>query len=165
MPSPIFHDRCAEHSADRLIRPFQDRDAQECSQLICECIRQDPSIPDGIRDELLRNESAAAMLERARLFYVAVCGKRGRIAGLGGVEMNEIRLLQVAPAMRGRGIGSSLLEHLETMVPAALFRDIFVYASPAAQGFYGSRGYTQKGRHPFRAAGRTLLSVFMVKNL
>jgi predicted N-acetyltransferase YhbS len=110
-------------------------------------------------------ESPAAMLGRTRRFYVAVCELEHRIAGLGGVEMNEIRLLLVSPEWQRRGVGRSLLEHLEAMVPAALFPDIFVYSSPAAESFYSAHGYMPKGKHVFRMGDQSLDTIFMVKKL
>jgi hypothetical protein len=38
-----------------------------------------------------------------------------------------------------------------------------VYASPAAVGFYQSRGYVPNGEHCVQIAGCTLSTVFMVK--
>jgi len=146
-----------------MIRQFQAEDAPACSQLIRESIRQDALIPDEAREDLLAMESARSMLDRGRLFYLAVSDLGERLAGLGGVEMNEIRLLLVSPEYRGRGIGRSILTHLESMVPSGFFSDLFVYASPAAEGFYRALDYVPQGEHSVKIAGCTLATIFMVK--
>ncbi len=102
---------------------------------------------------------------RSTLFYVAVEESGGEIAGVAGLELNEIRLLFVAPGRQREGIGSALLEHLESMVPQAVFREIFLYASPGAAGFYESQGYNSRGRHNFENHEIILPTIFMSKML
>jgi len=100
-------------------------------------------------------------MERAELFYVAVYEKDKRILGFAGLDLNEIRLLYVDPGSQRRGIGRLLLEHVKTMVPCALFPEIFVYATLGAVGFYESCGFKNKGPFAFDLAGTLLQTVFM----
>jgi len=148
-----------------MIRQFEPQDAEACSALSRACLRMDPMIAPDAREDLLRLETAAAMRERACLYYLAVCFHSGGIVGAAGVDMNEIRLLFVDPGQRRKGIGTSLLEHVEALVPAALFEDIFVYASPAAVGFYLSRGYLQGGDCRIAIGEYTFKTVFMSKRI
>jgi GNAT superfamily N-acetyltransferase len=148
-----------------MIRQMQPEDALECSELIRACMEQDSSIPPLLRTELLGREEPEAMLERARLFYVAVCLAGGHLVGVGGIDLNEIRVLCVAPEHQKRGIGRRILQHLETMVPPAFFQEIFVYASPGASGFYQVSGYEARGEHVFTINGHDLKTLFMVKRL
>jgi GNAT superfamily N-acetyltransferase len=147
------------------IRPIRPEDAVPCWQIVRDCLEQDISISGELRRELLARESPASMIERARRFYVEVFEGAEGIVGIGGIDLNEIRILCVAPALQGRGIGRQLLRHLEGMVPPALFREIFVYASPGAVGFYRSAGYGARGEHVFPIAGHGLNTIFMVKRL
>jgi N-acetylglutamate synthase-like GNAT family acetyltransferase len=101
------------------------------------------------------------MIERARLFYMAVYESEDRILGTVGLDLNEIRLLFVAPESRQQGIGRSLLEHVKSMVPSALFPDIFVYSSLQAAGFYKACGFKEKGFCSFDLGGEFLPTVFM----
>jgi GNAT superfamily N-acetyltransferase len=128
-------------------------------------MEQDVSIPPLLRTELLSREEPEAMLERARLFYVAVFQDGEHLAGVGGIDLNEIRMLCVAPEHQKRGIGWRILQHLETMVPPALFREVFVYASPSAVAFYQGNGYEARGEHVFTINGHDLITIFMVKRL
>jgi N-acetylglutamate synthase-like GNAT family acetyltransferase len=148
-----------------LIRQFQQEDAEACSRLVRECLRLDPLMPPAAKEELIRAESAAAMRERAALFYLAVLPAEDRIAGVGGIDLNEIRLLFVHPEYQHTGMGSRLLEHLESLVPPALFRNAFVYAAPAAAGFYQARGYQAGGEAVFHIGALALPTVFLTKRL
>lgn len=148
-----------------VIRQFVLEDAEVASAIVRSCLRLDPMVPASARDELILMESPASMIERSRLFYMAVCVHAGCIAGVGGVDMNEIRLLFVDPGRQRLGIGSRLLQHLEACVPPALFGDVFVYSALGAVGFYRARGYRPEGEHLFFIAGHTVPTIFMRKVL
>ncbi len=147
-----------------VIRPFQSDDAEPCFNILRECIRTDSRVSAFLQRKLLESESAALMRERAGLFYIAVCESDGEITGLGGLDLNEIRLLFVSPAHRRNGIGRAILTHLEAMVPSELFMDIFVYAAPGAAGFYRSLGYRAQGETVFDLKGVPISTVFMTKD-
>ena len=146
-----------------MIRPFQPEDASHCYQVIRSCIECDASLTERLREGLLRAESPQSIQERARLFYVAVYDSGQNILGLGGLDLNEIRLLSVSPAHQGQGIGCQILRHLEAMVPPALFTDIFVYAALSAEGFYLAQGYTSRGSHEIEVLGLPMPTIFMSK--
>lgn len=148
-----------------MIRQFRAGDETGCYALVSACIESDHSIKPELRTALLRAESPGAMQNRASLYYLAVDAREEEIRALGGIELNEIRLLLVAPRHRGQGIASALLEHLESLAPAMLFRDVFVYSTPSAESFYRARGYVSGGKHEFALAGMTIPTVFMSKRL
>lgn len=148
-----------------VVRALRPADAAACSALVRACIERDPALPAALRAAAAQGERPETMLERARLYYVAVCELDGALAGSGAIDWNEIRMLCVDPDLRRRGIGSLVLRHLEAMVPPALFREIFVYASPSASGFYARSGYEARGRHAFRIDRYEIETVFMVKRL
>jgi GNAT superfamily N-acetyltransferase len=146
-----------------MILQFKPEDARPCSDLIRACIDADTWMQPELRRIMLKRESPDAMAERARLFYVAVYRSEFGIAGVGGVDMNEIRLLYVSPPFQGQGFGRALLAHLEEMVPSALFPDIFAYSTLSAAGFYQACGYAPGGNHAFDLEGHELQTVFMTK--
>ncbi len=148
-----------------MIRQFRSEDAEACSALIRACIEYDMEMSSHLREALLAAESPESMRERGKLFYIAVCEHEGTVAGLGGLDMNEIRLLYVSPAYQRRGFGRAILEHLEAMIPPALFREVFVYAAESSAGFYRARGYASHGEHYFEVGARRLPTIFMTKPL
>ena len=101
------------------------------------------------------------MEERAKLFYLAVYETEGRILGIAGLDMNEIRLLFVSPGSRRRGIGRALFEHFRSMVPNIMFPDIFVYSSIQGISFYKACGFVERGPASFDFAGEQLQTIFM----
>ncbi len=148
-----------------MIRQFQLQDKLPCSALILSCLKKDPSYPPALLQKILRTETPQAMEERAKSFYVAVYTADDQILGLAGLDLNEIRLLYVAPEYQRRGIGRILLAHLKTMVPHTLFADIFVYSTKQAVAFYKACGFVDRGPFTFDLDGETLPTVFLTSPL
>jgi N-acetylglutamate synthase-like GNAT family acetyltransferase len=144
-----------------VIRQFKVEDAPACRDLIRACIQEDASIPDPLRARILGTETTQAIIERASAYYVAVFERDGRILGIAGLDLNEVRLLFVSPAHRRSGIGRALMEHLKDMAPAALFTDMFVYASTPSVEFYRSCGFVERGPVEIDVGNGTLPTVFM----
>ena len=144
-----------------MIRQFQPQDAASCSRLIHACLENDPFYSSAVRQKIGRLETEQAMMERARLFYVAVCTSEGEVVGVAGLDMNEIRILCVSPEHRRVGIGRALFRHIKAMVPGFLFSDIFVYSSPQAVDFYRACGFVEKGPFVFDLDGEPLQTIFM----
>ena len=105
------------------------------------------------------------MRERASLFYLAVHESAGEISGLGGLDLNEIRLMCVSPNHRREGIGRALITYFETLVPPDFFKDIFVYAAPGAVAFYRHLGFEARGESRFDIEGLPLVTIFMTRLL
>ncbi len=147
------------------IRQFQTCDAVACNRILRACLELDPLLPPAVKEELLRAESPELMCERANLLYLAVYLLGDAVAAVGGIELNEIRLLFVAPEHQRRGIGGSLLKHLETWVPPHLFSDIFVYSAAGSEGFYRSHGYRPGGEQLFLFGACSVPTIFMTKTL
>ena len=148
-----------------MIRLFRPEDASACCSIIRACLEADASYPSALRAKIRAGETAESMKQRAELFYIAVYEEENRILGFAGLDMNEIRLLYVAPDSQHRGIGRSLLEHVKTMVPGAVFPEIFVYSTIGAAGFYGACGFIDKGPFVFDLGGESLPTVFMMLTL
>jgi N-acetylglutamate synthase-like GNAT family acetyltransferase len=116
-----------------------------------------------MRARFLLAETPQTMQARSAQYYMAVYESKGQILGLIGLDMNEIRILCVAPSRQREGIGQSLVEHIQLMVPDALFRDVFVYASSEAVGFYRICGFEDKGIFLMDVGGEPLKTTFMTR--
>jgi N-acetylglutamate synthase-like GNAT family acetyltransferase len=150
------------YNSKSMIRQFNIQDAQYCCNLIHNCIREDLSISDSLRKKLLEIETPQSMVERARLFYVAVYEQGSGIQGIAGLDLNEIRLLCVAPECQRSGIGRALLKHITTMTPKYFFKELFVYSSVSAVDFYKSQGFVEKGQVSFNLGGEIMRTLFMI---
>lgn len=148
-----------------MIRIFRPEDASACCGIIQACLEADASYPAALRAKIRASETAESMRERAVLYYIAVYEEENRILGLAGLDMNEIRLLYVAPDSQRRGIGRSLLKHIKSMVPGAVFLEIFVYSTIGASGFYRTCGFKDKGPFVFDLGGDSLPTIFMALTL
>ncbi len=146
-----------------MIRPFQPDDAEACTAIIRACILEDAALSPQLREKLLELETPAAMVERAQLYYLVVHESEGSISGLGGLDLNEIRILFVSSGHRHGGIGRALVEHFETMVPPTFFKDIFVYSMAGSTGFYRAIGFQERGPAVFLVGGIPMETVFMTR--
>ena len=146
-------------------RQFRPADARICSEILRASVEIDTDCPPDLRKTVLTAEVPDLMLERAALYYVAVCESDLGIVGVGGLDLNEIRFLAVSPSCRGLGIGRLILEHLEALVPPSLFKDVFVYASPGAEGFYRACGYDAGGGETLEVHGHLVPTIFMTRRL
>ncbi len=146
-----------------MIRAFRPEDAPACSHIVNACLERDDSLSEKLRSILQQAETPAMMLERSRLFYLVVSETDSVLQGFGGLEMNEIRVLYVAPEHHRKRIGSEILLHLLSLVPPALFSDVFVYSSPGAVSFYRAHGFRAQGEHFFDIQGEELPTVFMTR--
>lgn len=146
-------------------RQFRPEDARSCCDILRAIAETGTSLPPELRKVILAAEVPDLMLERAALFYVAVCENELGIVAVGGLDLNEIRFLAVLPSCQRLGFGRVILEHLESMVPPALFRDVFVYASPGAESFYRSCGYVSGGSEILEVHGHQVPTVFMTRRL
>jgi N-acetylglutamate synthase-like GNAT family acetyltransferase len=144
-----------------MIRQFRPQDATSCCRLIHVCLESDASLTPALRQKIRCMETPQSMIERARLFYVAIFEEEHRIVGVAGLDMNEIRLLCVLPDRQRAGIGSALIDHIKAMTPGVLFSDIFVYSSLQSAGFYKACGFVERGPYGFVLGGETLPTVFM----
>ena len=144
-----------------MIRQFQPADAVACCKLIQGCLADDSSISPALRKKLMAAETPDSMVKRASLFYVAVYEGEGRVLGVAGLDLNEIRLLCVSPQTRRQGVGRALLDHFRGMVPGILFPDMFVYSSIQGRDFYRAFGFEEKGPTTFDFAGDRLQTIFM----
>lgn len=144
-----------------MIRQFQAEDAESCCSMIRTSLAEDSSLSPGLREKFQAAETPAAMEERSKLFYVVVYESEGKILGVAGLDMNEIRLLCVSPESRRMGIGRALIGHLNAMVPGALFPDVFVYSSVEGRKFYSACGFLEKGMVRFDFGGEQILTYFM----
>jgi N-acetylglutamate synthase-like GNAT family acetyltransferase len=148
-----------------MIRQFRTEDSVACCSLIQECMENDSSLSFGLREKLRNSVTPQSMEERARLFFIAVYESEGRILGVAGLELNEIRLLFVSPEHRRSGIGRALIEFIKSLVPDMLFSDIFVYSSIQGREFYRACGFKEKGPVTFDIGGEQLPTEFMTFRL
>ncbi|WP_119461684.1 GNAT family N-acetyltransferase [Rhodospirillaceae bacterium SYSU D60014] len=95
-----------------------------------------------------------------------VAEAESRIVGFGGLKSEEINTLYVAPEMARRGVGSALLQSLESIARDRGRRRLRLTATLIGEPFYRRHGYRELDRrkHPTRG-GILIDSVVMEKDL
>jgi len=80
--------------------------------------------------------------------YAAVAEADGEVRGFGGVRLTDGSLLGVFvdPASGGMGVGSAVLEHVESHARTAGHETLTVCAALNAVGFYAACGFDRIGR-------------------
>jgi putative acetyltransferase len=105
-------------------------------------------LPDADRDSI-EGLLASDYLPAVRL---TVAELRGEPIAFAGTSDGKLEMLFVHDALRGRGIGSMLLEHVlreEGVVEVDVNEQ-----NPAAVAFYAAKGFTVSGRSALDEAGR-----------
>ncbi|MDO3377634.1 GNAT family N-acetyltransferase [Geoalkalibacter halelectricus] len=86
-----------------------------------------------------------ADLDAEKVKHLLMCRAEGQLAGIVGMEvLGEAALLRppaVAPAFRGRGIGSLLLVRIERFAALQGARQFYLAAGGESGAFFAERGY------------------------
>ncbi|MFB6294214.1 MAG: N-acetyltransferase family protein [Candidatus Nanohaloarchaea archaeon] len=148
---------------DITIRPARPEDAERLAELHEEAIR-------AVNSQDYTAEEIAAWtdgtLEQYRTFpddaerIVAV--REDRIIGFGEIEGDEITAVYVDPGHMGDGVGSALLERLESIARENGVERLHAESTISARGFYEAHGYdfVEETTHTF---GDQVLDVYLME--
>lgn len=80
--------------------------------------------------------------------YVAVAEDEDGVVGVGGVQLTDGRLLGifVAPDHMGKGVGSALVDHIESRAREEGLSELTIFSALNAVGFYEANGFRRAGR-------------------
>jgi ribosomal protein S18 acetylase RimI-like enzyme len=98
-------------------------------------------------------ERVAARMSGRQVFVVT---ERDVIVGTGSLEGTTVRSVFVHPRLQRRGIGRTLLDHIEGLARAQALTRLEVPSSIGAEGFYRRMGYVAV-RDEYYGAERTIL--------
>ncbi|MBT3817209.1 MAG: GNAT family N-acetyltransferase [Candidatus Magasanikbacteria bacterium] len=146
------------------IRPITSTDYKKVEQLIkdaiCKTNAKDYSkevIDFMIEIDPFRPRDTA----HEREYFVAT--NNNNIHGVIGVKDNEIKTLFVDPKYHGKGIGSSLLSHIESIILDRGYKKSTVYSSISAKSFYIKHGYKVIREDSSKIGTEILLRYYMEK--
>ena len=128
-----------------LIRPFLASDAEEVSQLIRETVKQVNSkdYDTKVIQKLVDEHSPEYLLNKSKTRTILVAEHQGRLIGVGALKDNCLRNMFVRVDMVGKGIGSKIIEELESLARKRGFTHIEANSSLTALGFYLDKGYEE----------------------
>ena len=136
-----------------IIRRFEEKDAEEVSQLIRTTIeisnkKDDPEV---LMDELIRTETPEHVLGRSGWTHMYVLQDEGKIIGCGAIgpywgkeDESSLFTIFVLPEYQGKGIGRKIVETLEQDEYFLRAKRIEIPASITGVPFYLKMGYHYK---------------------
>ena len=126
-----------------LIRLFENSDSHEAAQIIKRNLFKvnirdyDKKVIQKIAKDLTPRK--LRHMKKQRIFFVA--SKGGHIVGTIMLQNSSISEVFVDPDLHNMHIGSSLMEHVESLALEKNIAQLNLHASLTAVGFYEKRGY------------------------
>jgi len=100
--------------------------------------------------------------ENERDYFVA---DDGDVKGIIGLKDNEVKTLFVDPEYHSKGIGASLLLHIERLILERNYEFSKVYSSLSAKSFYEKHGYSVINEDTTKIGEEEMLRFYMEKKL
>ena len=131
------------------IRAFEVADATGVSDLISTTLRVS-NVKDYPGDFLSKVEASLtpqSLRELAKERVILVAMEGGTIVGTASLGRNQVHAVFVHPTRQGRGIGTRLMEAVESEARARGERELILYASLSAVAFYEANGWSAVREH------------------
>ena len=124
-----------------MIRKFRKSDAGACSKIICEDIRKNKHIQENSKNRIYRESTPSQLIKRMKSFNFLVYQKNRKILGIGGLHGREVRTMYIHPKFQGKGIGSQILNEIETMAKKKKMKKLHLYTHAIPSKFYLKNGW------------------------
>lgn len=147
-----------------IIRPIKPTDLEKVEQLIKDAILETNAkdYSQQVVDFMLQIDPFRPRdTAHEREYFVA---EDDGIFGVIGLKDNEVKTLFVGPKYHGKGVGSSLLSHIESLISDRSYEISKVYSSISAKSFYEKHGYSAIREDSSELGGGTMLRYYMEKN-
>ncbi len=125
------------------VRPFRADDSTAVSAVIVQCLLEINSrdYPEEIIARMCAYFSARRMKQLAEERQVFVAVENETVVGTVSRDGNKVFTMFVQPGMIGRGVGSRLMRHIESLAAGEGYEYMETGASITAHGFYQRLGY------------------------
>lgn len=124
-----------------MIRRFENKDAEKCSEIIFECIEKSLSYEGENKRFMIEMSSPENLIEKSKKRDLFVFEEDKIILGTGGLDKDEIKTMFVNPSFQKRGIGSKILNFLIDFAKTKGYSRAWCKASPEAEIFYSKNGF------------------------
>jgi len=149
-----------------MIRPFEDKDANRCREIIRECFDKSVSLSNHASSYVKKIYTEKGYLEnKSKEYQFFILEKNNEIVGFGGLKKNNIKKIYVDPNHQGEGIGATLLNYLEDLASKQGQKELILYAYDNSVPFYKKHGYTVTEPFIFQRNGVDVPTVKMKKYL
>ena len=122
-----------------MIRLANSQDADLCRDIIVACLLNldiDERAKNIVSDYFLKEGCIEGKMETSEFFMYDT-------AGIIALENNVINSMCVHPDNQYSGIGSKLLDHIESLAKDRNFAELRLYAYASAKSFYERQGYVE----------------------
>lgn len=128
---------------DTMLRPFVAEDLAALKQLVHGTIDACYTgiYPPRAVDFFKGFHTDAAIGQRAVEGYTIVLVRNGAICGTGTLLKGHITAVYVQPCLQGRGMGKTIMRHLEERARGDGLGEVTLHASLPSRKFYESIGY------------------------
>lgn len=149
------------------MRQFAPEDADSLSRLIVENLRR-VNVRDysaAAIEAMVPFYTPAELIEKARQQYMIVCVDGDDVIGTAALDGNKVRNVFVAVDRHRQGIGRLMMDYLESHAREQGLTDVYLHASPSAEGFYAGLGYRTVARIDRELNGNPAPLIKMEKQL
>jgi len=125
------------------IRKFRKADARNVSDLIKKCLLEvnNKDYSKKIIDFICKHHVSKKLILYSIERSVFVAEEKGKILGTASLKDNVIKTVFVNPKFHGKGIGSKLMNTVETLAKKRGCKTVVGPSSITAYEFYKQRGY------------------------
>jgi N-acetylglutamate synthase-like GNAT family acetyltransferase len=124
-----------------MIRKFKSSDAKKASQVILECVENSLSYEGKNKEFMVMMSQPEKLIEKSLKSDFFVNEYKGEIIGTGGFDKGEIKTMFILPKLQRRCFGKEMLNFLIEYAKSKGHEKVFLYSSPAAEGFYKKQGF------------------------
>ena len=146
-----------------IIRRFRSKDAAVVSELIVDNLKtvNIRDYPEELINALAAHKIPQQMLKSAAKCDAFVAADDGEILGIAMLDDDRITNVFTHTRIHGRGIGRSLITHIETLARNRRIPKLTVNSSITAVGFYAKCGYEviREVRKSFRGIENTVVEM------
>ncbi|MEM6321441.1 MAG: GNAT family N-acetyltransferase [Bacteroidota bacterium] len=127
------------------IRQAKNEDARRISYLIHKNTDANPNDYTIEQIKAWKKYTTPANISKQLMDRKIFCAfENGKLIGTIALKENYILGFYVNPTVRGKGIGSKLLNHLEDYASTNGVKKLYLTSTPSAFPFYQNKGYTKK---------------------
>lgn len=148
-----------------MIRNFVGTDAEACSKILAECVDKQVELRDDAKTHIKENATPQDFMERSKKMLIVVYEENESILGMGALDKNEIRTMFTKITSQGKGIGSKILNYLESEAIKKGFDKVFLHSALNSVNFYKKKGYSYVRKLSEKKGGIILENVLMEKKL
>ena len=125
------------------IRKFKDQDARKVSNLIRKCLLEVNSkdYSKNLIDFMYKRFTPAKLIQNSKERNVFIAVKNKKILGTASLKGNIILTVFVNPYIHGKGIGSILMDKVESLAKKNGHKTVKLPSSLTSFEFYKQRGY------------------------